>query len=52
MDLLEVIPKSRGGVDVEQEIDFDEIEFTVKYEKELDIGYFLGVNGNGNQVLN
>lgn len=37
-----------GGVDVEQEIDFDEIEFTVKYEKELDIGYFLGVNGNGN----
>jgi hypothetical protein len=29
-----------GGVDVEQEIDFDEIEFSVKYEKELDTGYF------------
>jgi hypothetical protein len=36
-----------GDVDVEQEIDFDEIEFTVKYQKEDDKGYFLGIDGNG-----
>lgn len=36
-----------GDVDVEQEIDFDEIEFMVKYQKEDDTGYFLGINGHG-----
>ena len=36
-----------GDVDVEQEIDFDEIEFIVKYQKEDDTGYFLGINGHG-----
>ena len=36
-----------GDVDVEQEIDFDEIEFVVKYLKEDDTGYFLGINGHG-----
>jgi hypothetical protein len=36
-----------GDVDVEQEIDFDEIEFIVKYMKEDDTGYFLGINGHG-----
>jgi hypothetical protein len=36
-----------GDVDVEQEIDFDEIEFMVKYLKEDDKGYFLGINGHG-----
>ncbi|MBA7521604.1 hypothetical protein ES705_13711 [subsurface metagenome] len=36
-----------GDVDVEQEIDYDEIEFVVKYQKEDDTGYFLGINGQG-----
>jgi hypothetical protein len=36
-----------GDVDVEQEIDFDEIEFIVKYQKEDDKGYFLGIDGHG-----
>jgi len=36
-----------GDVDVAQEIDFDEIEFIVKYMKEDDTGYFLGINGHG-----
>jgi hypothetical protein len=37
-----------GDVDVKQEIDYDEMEFTVKYLKEDDKGYFLGINGRGN----
>jgi len=37
-----------GDVDVKQEIDYDEMEFTVKYLKEDDRGYFLGINGRGN----
>lgn len=36
-----------GDVDVVQEIDYDEIEFHVKYLKEDDRGYFLGIDGNG-----
>ncbi|MCK5465398.1 MAG: LamG domain-containing protein, partial [Bacteroidales bacterium] len=36
-----------GDVDVIQEIDYDEIEFHVKYLKEDDRGYFLGIDGNG-----
>jgi len=36
-----------GDVDVEQEIDYDEIEFYVKYMKEDDTGYFLGIDGHG-----
>jgi len=36
-----------GDVDVVQEIDFDEIEFIVKYQKEDDKGYFLGIDGHG-----
>jgi hypothetical protein len=36
-----------GDVDVETEIDFDEIEFQVKYQKEDDTGYFLGIDGHG-----
>jgi hypothetical protein len=36
-----------GDVDVVQEIDYDEIEFHVKYLKEDDMGYFLGIDGHG-----
>jgi hypothetical protein len=37
-----------GDVDVQQEIDYDEMDFVVKYQKENDKGYFLGINGHGN----
>jgi hypothetical protein len=36
-----------GDVDVETEIDYDEMDFVVKYQKEDDKGYFLGINGHG-----
>lgn len=36
-----------GDVDVMQEIDYDETEFYVKYMKEDDRGYFLGIDGHG-----
>lgn len=36
-----------GDVDVETEIDYDEIEFNVRYQKEDDTGYFLGIDGDG-----
>ncbi|MCK4747637.1 MAG: LamG domain-containing protein, partial [Bacteroidales bacterium] len=36
-----------GDVDVEQELDYDETEFYVKYMKEDDTGYFLGIDGHG-----
>jgi hypothetical protein len=36
-----------GDVDVEVELDFDEMDFEVRYQKEDDKGYFLGINGHG-----
>jgi hypothetical protein len=36
----------------EVEIDFDEIEFIVKYQKENDTGYFFGIDGHGHPGFN
>jgi len=36
----------------EEEIDFDEIEFKVKYQKENDTGYFFGIDGHGHPGFN
>jgi len=36
-----------GDTEVMQEIDFDEIDFIVKYQKEDDRGYFFGIDGHG-----
>ena len=41
-----------GDVDVEIEIDYDETEFYVKYLKEDDTGYFLGIDGHGRPGFN
>ncbi len=36
-----------GGTDKVQEIDFDEMDFVVKYQSEDDKGYFFGIDGHG-----